>query len=431
MRIIQLRIENFKRIEVANLDLEDGLTAIAGANGAGKSSALDAICAAIGGKRLCPNVPIRTGKTRAEVQVDLGEIRVTRTWKADGSSSVHVTSAPGTAVKRPQELLDSLYDPIAFDLSGLLALPPIKQRQYLLDALGLSAEDAQLEQRKRSALDIVNDTRREAQRLQGELDLIEPWPNDTPDASVDLVSAAIDRLQAGTLAKQHARVERDRTQSEVATLSEHLKASIARRSELEKQLRAIEKTIESQTAELETASQCAASAAQAYDQTPEPDASEVSELRVREQHVNAAVGRKARAAECRRKLLEISSAHESAKATLETIVARRTEMLRGAFGRLPQLGYDETGLTYNGLPLTQASQSERIRVAFALLSASIAAGERKLKLVLIRDGSLLDDDSRAALAQEADKLGMQALVEIVGAGHAGDIVIEDGIVLGA
>jgi hypothetical protein len=54
----------------------------------------------------------------------------------------------------------------------------------------------------------------------------------------------------------------------------------------------------------------------------------------------------------------------------------------------------------------------------------------KLKVLLIRDGSLLDERSLAMVADMSERAGGQCWVEVVGKGPAG-IVIEDGLVEGA
>ena len=50
----------------------------------------------------------------------------------------------------------------------------------------------------------------------------------------------------------------------------------------------------------------------------------------------------------------------------------------------------------------------------------------KLPVVLIRDGSLLDEASLAAVGQQAAEAGAQVWVERVGRGDECAVVIEDG-----
>ena len=68
---------------------------------------------------------------------------------------------------------------------------------------------------------------------------------------------------------------------------------------------------------------------------------------------------------------------------------------------------DENGVTFDGVPFTQVNSAMRRRVAFAIATA----GDPKLRLVIIKDGDLLDADSLAAIRELADERGYTVLVE--------------------
>ena len=89
---------------------------------------------------------------------------------------------------------------------------------------------------------------------------------------------------------------------------------------------------------------------------------------------------------------------------------------------VPGLGFDDTGVTLAGLPFNQTGQAEQIGA-----SAAIAAAlNPKLRVMLIRDGSLLDRHSLAILAEMAEAHDMQVWLERVTDGQPVGIVIEDG-----
>jgi hypothetical protein len=54
------------------------------------------------------------------------------------------------------------------------------------------------------------------------------------------------------------------------------------------------------------------------------------------------------------------------------------------------------------------------------------ASNPKLRVIRIKDGSLLDDDALALVAQTAEQHDYQVLMERVGTGDPGAIIIEDG-----
>jgi hypothetical protein len=88
---------------------------------------------------------------------------------------------------------------------------------------------------------------------------------------------------------------------------------------------------------------------------------------------------------------------------------------------VPGLGFGQQAVTYNGLPLDQASDAEQLRVSCAIAMAA----NPKLRVLRVRDGSLLDDKSLAILAEMAESADFQCWIELIKGGPAA-IVLEDG-----
>ena len=82
---------------------------------------------------------------------------------------------------------------------------------------------------------------------------------------------------------------------------------------------------------------------------------------------------------------------------------------------------ESTGLNLR----TVAEVAEQLRVSAAMGLAM----NPTVKVLLIRDGSLLDDDSMKMLAEMADAAGGQVILERVGKGAECSVIIEDGMVL--
>ncbi len=110
-------------------------------------------------------------------------------------------------------------------------------------------------------------------------------------------------------------------------------------------------------------------------------------------------------------------------ATLEKIDAQKAEMLASAEYPIDGIGIDDDGiLTYNGIPFTQASAAEQLRVSAAMALAL----NPKLRVLLIRDGSLLDKDAMEELHNFATENDAQVWIERVGNGDEVTVLIEDG-----
>src|SRR5690606_9517554 len=104
---------------------------------------------------------------------------------------------------------------------------------------------------------------------------------------------------------------------------------------------------------------------------------------------------------------------ESLTSKIQAIDQQKADMLAKAPFPVCGLGFDENGVTLNGLPFDQASSAERLRVSVAM---GIALNP-KLRVMLIRDGSLLDSDSLALVAQMAEEHDTQVWVERVSEGE--------------
>jgi hypothetical protein len=89
---------------------------------------------------------------------------------------------------------------------------------------------------------------------------------------------------------------------------------------------------------------------------------------------------------------------------------------------VPGLALGESGPTFNGVPLSQASGAERLRVSVAI---GLALNPR-LRVLLVRDASLLDENSLRLVAEMAQDAGAQVWLERVGDGDPGAVIIADG-----
>ena len=70
-KIVELSVEAVKRITAAHINPDGSLVIIGGRNAQGKSSVLDSIAYALGGKKLIPSEPLRRGEKKGKVSVKL------------------------------------------------------------------------------------------------------------------------------------------------------------------------------------------------------------------------------------------------------------------------------------------------------------------------------------------------------------------------
>lgn len=441
LRIVRMAVRNFKRLRAVDVEPQGDSVVVAGRNAQGKSSVLDAILAAIGGKRLCPPVPVRLGAERAEIVVDLGELEVLRVFAADGATTLRVRGRDGAQYPSPQALLDGIAGPF-LDPLAFTRLKPEQQRATLLELLDLGGFDlAASEAREAGARSDRTEAQRELRRVAAERDGI-GLPPDLPPGPAPDVAAAVSALEA-VMARNAGRAEQRQrlaelrrellqAQDTVPKVEADVAAELdALRSALAAAERRGQERIAAAAAAVRAAEQAIAAHRHAWPESEgDPRADElaaqaarrkVDEARVVEQAVHRR--ERWRALDLRAEELERSSAALTARIDQER--ADRSAALAAAGIPVEGLEVADDGLRYRGVPLAQASQSEQLRVAVALAMAR----EPRLRVLRVQEASVLDPESLALLRDLARERGWQLWLERIDPAGA-DLVIEDGMVAG-
>lgn len=410
MKITKLEVESFKRVRAVTIKPDGSLITVGGANAAGKSSTLDAIEAALGGSRHAPGDPIRHGSKSARIVVETDEITVTRKFTAKGST-LEVKAKDGAVFPSPQEMLSTLIGPISFDPLSFVRLPPVEQAETLrkLVGLDLSAEDAA----RQTAYDKRTEVGREIKRLEGGLANLAGVPDDTPDAEVSVaeLAAEIERRQttnAANAERRHAlismRADAKRCQEDIASLEEQLEVARARMNEIS----AKGKALSAQVAGL-----------------VDEDTTEIRDRIATAEQTNRAVRAKHGRAKLQTELDAAIDESEKLSQRITEIDGVKADATARASYPVQGLAVGDDGIAYNGVPFAQASSAEQLRVSVAIGLAL----NPKLKVLLIRDGSLLDERNLAVIATMAEEAGAQVWLERVSSDGAGcSVLIEDGAV---
>jgi hypothetical protein len=89
---------------------------------------------------------------------------------------------------------------------------------------------------------------------------------------------------------------------------------------------------------------------------------------------------------------------------------------------VPGLSFNESELLYNDIPLSQASDGEKLMIG---LGISMALNP-KLRVLRIKDGSLLDESNRQIIREQLKDKDYQLWFESVSSDKSVGIFIEDG-----
>ncbi len=420
-----LRSENVMRLELVELGFDGpGLTIVSGMNGEGKSSLLASIAMALGGKDQIPDRPVREGAKRGEVDIDLGDRVVKLRVRPDRGTTLTVEGKNGSIFKSPQALLDDLVGELAFDPLEFSDAKPAAQATRLRQLVGLdtATEDAEAE-RVYAERTGVN---REAKALEGQLAGMPEAP--MPPEPGEEVSASELAAHLSAAHELQAANERTRRAAEQATAAATKAAATV--ADLEAKLAAARSALEISEAAVRAALDRATALvdpnlSEAQIAFAEADTHNKAVRAARTARDGAAAANRARDA----KAADLAAKKaESQRLTDRLAAIDAAKLAKLAAAHFPVNGLSVAGdtVTYRGIPLSQASSSEQLRVCLAIA----AALNPRLRLMLVRQGNDLDARRLREVAEWAREQSYQVLLERVAGDRPVGIVIEAGRVAG-
>ncbi|SDK80501.1 AAA family ATPase [Arthrobacter sp. ok362] len=402
-KIIRLATTNYKVLKAAEIipDPDGNLVIVAGKNGQGKTSLLDSITAALGGvnAKTTPK-PIRDGEDKAEIVLETEELIVTRKFTASGST-LTVKSIDGAVYPKGQAKLDDLLGKLSLDPLAFTQLSDRDQLATLLDLVDLPFDHDKLVAERKEIFERRTDANRKVKELTARAADYVSQPADLPDEEVS-VSALVTAYREGQ------------------TLNHNIDVALTARNGWAEKVERVKRELAEAERELELATKRADAAPAKVDLDgiqAQIDGAETINEAVR--HHKA--GERVRA--------DLTIAQQDASAltdAIEEIDMQKAAGLEAATFPIEGLGFDETGVTYQGVPFKQASGAEQLRVSLAMAIAL----NPKMRVIRIADGSLLDTDNLALVEAVAKEHDFQVWIEMVGDGDGRGIVIEDGSVVG-
>ncbi len=419
MKILRLAAENVKRLVAVEI-APDGspVMVIAGENAAGKSSVLDAIAMALGGKDLCPAEPIRKGQKKATVSVTIGtpgdiQYVVTRTFLASGGGTLAVTNKDGLKYPSPQALLDGLVGTLAFDPLDFERQDPKDQEATLRALAKVDTTDLDLERKR--VFDERTLVNRDVSQMAGAFTGAPHHPDagttyaDGNALTAELAEADV-KAQAASLADTSHRMASQQVTTAEATVT-RLRKDI---TDLEAKLTAAKKAADAAD-EVAVKARKAEQAAEKASRTAQAALPDRAALRARLlalQADNQKVEQNIQRGKLETDLHAKEAESEALTTRINQIDTQKAEQLAAAAFPLEGLGLSDGGVTWQGLPFEQASTAERLRVSVAIG----AALSRTLKIMLIREGGNdLDAKSLTLLADLAAEHGLQCWLEKIDA----------------
>jgi DNA repair exonuclease SbcCD ATPase subunit len=431
LKIIRLEAENVKKLKAIEIIPKDSTIVISGRNEMGKSSILDSIWLALGGKAASKDLkkPIRDGEEKAHVTVDLGDIIVTRKWTSDTKSYLTIENRDGATFKSPQAILDELIGNLSFDPLAFSHMSDKEQKEILLDLVDIELDLDEWEKDRTEAYEERTGVNRKVKDLEGQLSGL-PEPEEgapTKEVSAADIMTEITKAQEVKVANDDKRKDLTEQRQELAGLEETLAEVVAGIDTLTNRLTEGEKKKEQIQADMKEAKGHLLKTNSVVTALVDPDMEAFQEKLKNVEDVNKVFRENQKRVDTQKSLYTAKRESQDLTDELDGMDKTKSDAIEKAEFPIEHLGFDETGVTYKDIPFGQCSAAETLRVSLSIAMAI----NPKLRVLRIMDGSLLDSANMKIIQDMVKEHDFQVWVEIVDESGKMGIYIEDGEVKGA
>jgi hypothetical protein len=407
-RIIRLAAENVLRLRAVRIHANGKPVRITGKNDQGKTSVLKLIAMALGGKDAVPEKPIRDGADGGRILLETEDFVVERRF-TEKDSYLSVTAKPeGGDIKSPQAMLDRLLGRdgrkpvVAFDPAEYGRFPAAEQRRVLLGLVDLGIDLDEWEKEERALADTRKLANQRYRDAEGELRGLEPVPDDAPPKRID-VDELLEQIK---LIAEHNQFAADRDRAYDKAVDEHDRIT----AEIESLQDKLRDLVTAQSMAVEKIAECRAEI---------PERMDDGELQAKlkdSQRLNRAHMLLERRDEAEKKVDLMREKARTAEEAIAEHRAKRDAAMEGAEMPVDGLAITADGVTMDGIPLEQLSDSKRLWVSMHIAMA-LNPG---LRVLLVDRAELLDGDNMKVLEEEAAAYGFQLWTTVV-ADEAGPV----------
>ena len=432
IKILKAEITNFKNIDYKQIDFDGRSIIIAGKNGLGKSSLIQAIMSPIDASYI-PIEPIKQGEEKGSISLVIGGTMNGEQVKyklgvffsqADKRGRITIEDREGTPIKGGERgIIDGIVGNISFDImsfirlgekNGKISKPGVREQIEILKELIPQETLDQLhalDLEKKKKYDQRTDLNRDIKFLDKQIKESSFTQDDIEKYSEKVTIAELSKKieeanRSNDIYEKCQKIINDAPENkkeldeEIQKLEEQLQKRKNEREHLDKQEKKCLKWIKEHsiidtsklTQQLENASEHNTKHEQVklYDET-------IKSLRSKE----------IEAENISERLVKIEEEKKS-------IFANAKMPVKG-------LEFDEEIVTFRGLPLSEGNipSSQLIYIGLRIGMAL----NPNLRLLVIRDGSLLDSETMKYVLSVCEKYGYQVLIEVVKS-EEGELTVE-------
>lgn len=412
MRVLELQVENYVGVKAVLIKPEKDVVRIEGKNRQGKSSVINAIWTAVGGKTEEPVKAIRRGLKDARIFVDLGEINVTRKFTGKGSY-LEVKNSDGLSFSKPQEVLDRLFSKVSMDPQEFISMKNKDRLDFLLELTGKREEIEKIEDNRKTVFENRTGVNREIKILKGKLEGV-PDHGDIKEKSV---SALLNQLNEE---RRNDKIFAD-MEDEINQEDQNIHDNAEHIVRIKDEIKALQEQIKQTGAEIADSRQHRDDMAKKFKYREESKADDIqAELETAEYH-NA----KFREMEKNKGLRKELSDKEKESAVFSDKLVKHETNLKSILqnsSKFKDLSIVNDIIYVGETPFDDLSDSEKIRV-----SMQIGISQNPtLRVLRISHGGELDSDTMKIIESFAAKNNCQIWVQKVCDEPQEGIFIKDG-----
>ena len=164
----ELTVNNYGILKHVHIKPTGNVIEITGLNNQGKSTTIQSIFTAIGGASEKPTMPIKKGADKAEIYLDLGDLKVTRKFTPKGDY-IEVKTKEGFLVQKAQTILDTFYKKTTMDCKTFIEKTDKERIADLINFTGKADKIGKLNTESKQAYDDRTLVNREITTLKGKL----------------------------------------------------------------------------------------------------------------------------------------------------------------------------------------------------------------------------------------------------------------------
>lgn len=405
MKIQKLEVQNIKGIQNIEVHADPDLNEISGDNGEGKSSLLDSILYAIGGGKNIDDHALRNGQKKGEITIDVGDFVIKRTFTEKGSY-LKVQNVDGKMMNQGD--LDGFFDIIAFDPLRFANSKTNEQKEMLFSLMS-AADKQKVGHYTKSVEELAQDRTLKGREKKNfsEVEL----PEDVERVDVGDLLKQIDEIANGNKKSDQYNIKVNENLQNVDEINTKIE-------DMKNEINALEKEKQQSVEWLKDNGKVPLDLqGDKYQKEKLANAEEIN-----------------RKADEYDRILKSNKQGEVLAIEYDKLTERIKKgklAIQDIYknGSLPfkEVLIEDDQVTFRGKDIKNLSSAEKIK-----LSTGIAvAMNPDLKIIIIKDGALLDKKSFNVLKKFVADKGFQLWIETVGEGNSDNaIIIKEGLING-